>query len=60
MDTVNQICKWGCRFDGKNPVAFLARVEGLQACYGLIAVQMLTGFPEVLRGDALLWFRNHC
>jgi len=32
---IDQIRKWGCHFDGKNPVAFLERVEELKSAYGI-------------------------
>ena len=56
---VNQIRKWGCHFDGKDPIAFLERVEELQAAYGFTGLQLVRGLPEMLRGDALFWYRNN-
>lgn len=32
---INQIRKWGCYFDGKDPAAFLERVEEMGGAYGL-------------------------
>ena len=57
-DILNQIRKWGCHFDGRDPVAFLERVDELRAGYGYSDEQLLRGLPELLRGDALLWARN--
>ena len=56
---LNQMRKWGCQFDGRDPVAFLERVDELCAGYGYTGEQLLRGIPELLRGDALLWARNN-
>ena len=56
---IDQIRKWGCHFEGKDPVAFLERVEELKHAYGLTGQQLLNGLSELLRGDALLWYRNN-
>lgn len=40
-------------------MAFLERTEELRAGYGLEHDHLLTGLSELLRGDALLWYRNH-
>lgn len=58
IKVINQIRKWGHHFDGKDPIAFLERTEELRLSYGLEANQLLLGLPELLRGDALLWYRN--
>lgn len=55
---IDQIRKWGCHFKGKDPVAFLERVEELKNAYGMTGQQLLNGLPELLKGDALLWYRN--
>ena len=55
---INQIRKWGCHFDGRDPVAFLERVQELNAGYGFSTTQLLRALPELLRGDVLLWYRN--
>ncbi|XP_024879264.1 uncharacterized protein LOC112459414 [Temnothorax curvispinosus] len=55
---MDQIRKWGCHFDGKDPLAFLERVEELRQGYGYSGDQLLLGLPELLRGDTLLWYRN--
>jgi hypothetical protein len=56
---MNQMRKWGCHFDGKDPVSFLERLEELQREYGYDGALLLRGLPEMLRGDALLWYRNN-
>jgi hypothetical protein len=56
---MSQIRKWGCHFDGKDPISFLERLEELQAEYGFTDAQLLRGLPELLRGEALLWYRNN-
>ena len=56
---LNQVRKWGCQFDGRDPVAFLERVDELREGYGYTGEQLLRGLPELLRGDALLWARNN-
>ncbi|EZA46369.1 hypothetical protein X777_00229 [Ooceraea biroi] len=56
---VNQIRKWGCHFDGRDPVAFLERLDELKEGYGYTDPQMLCGLPELFRGEALLWCRNN-
>lgn len=40
---MNQIRKWGCHFDGKNPVAFLERVDELRVSYDVTDSQLLRG-----------------
>ena len=52
---LNQIRKWGCPFDGRDPVAFLERVEELREGYRYSGEQLLSGLPELLRSDVLLW-----
>lgn len=55
---LNQIRKWGLHFDGKDRLSFLERVEELSATYGYDGSRILTALPELLRSDALLWYRN--
>lgn len=55
---MNQIRKWGCHFDGRDPLAFLERVAELRQAYVVSPEQLLLGLPELLRGDSLLWYRN--
>jgi len=55
---MNQIRKWGCHFDGRDPLSFLERLTELQRQYRFPDELMLEGLPELLRGKALLWYRN--
>lgn len=55
---LDQMRKWNCHFDGRDPYAFIERIRELQGAYRLSDQQVLQGFPELLRGDALLWYRN--
>jgi len=55
---MNQIRKWGCHFDGRDPLSFLERVTELQRQYHFADDLILDGLPELLRGKALLWYRN--
>ena len=55
---LDQMRKWNCHFDGKNVYAFLERLQELQKTYQFSDQQILRGFPELLRGDAQLWYRN--
>jgi len=55
---MNQIRKWGCHFDGRDPLSFLERVAELQRQYRYTDAIMLDGVPELLRGKALAWYRN--
>jgi len=57
--TMNQMRKWGCHFDGRDPLTFLERIEELQTQYRYSGDLMLEGLPELLRGDALAWYRNN-
>jgi len=55
---MNQIRKWGCHFDGRDPLSFLERVTELQRQYNFSNELILDGLPELLRGKALLWYQN--
>jgi len=55
---MSQMRKWGLHFDGKDPWAFLERVDELRCEYEYPDELVLRGLPEVLKGDALLWYRN--
>lgn len=60
---MDRIRKWNCRFDGKDVHSFLERTHEMAAAYGFSTNQLLQGLPEMLKGDALLWYRNstpHC
>lgn len=56
--TLNQIRKWGCYYDGKDPLSFLEQIEDLNDAYCIPRHDVLTGLPLLLKGDALLWHRN--
>lgn len=43
VKVMNQIRKWECHFDRKNPLAFLKRVEELRQDYGYTGDQFLLG-----------------
>jgi len=58
LRVLNQMRKWGCHFDGRDPASFLERLTELQESYRVPGAQLLRGLPELLRGDALLWYRN--
>jgi len=55
---MKQIRKWGCHFDGRDPLSFLERVAELQRQYRYTDEVMLDEVPELLRGKALAWYRN--
>lgn len=55
---LDQMRKWNCHFDGKDVYAFLERIDELRQAYDFSEEQAIKGFPELLRGEALLWFRN--
>lgn len=55
---MDKIRKWGCHFDGRDPAAFLERIHELQNSYRISGAQLLRGLPEILKGNALLWYRN--
>jgi len=55
---MNQIRKWGCHFDGRDPLSFLERLTELQRQYRYSDDVMAAGIPELLRGKALAWYRN--
>lgn len=56
---INQIRKSGYHFDGRDPAAFLERLAEFRENYHIVEEQLLRGLSELLRGDALLWYRNH-
>jgi len=55
---MNQIRKWSCHFDGKDPFAFLEQIEELRQGYRYSG-ELLLGLSELLRGDTLLWYYNN-
>lgn len=58
-EVCDKVRKWGVKYDGgKDPLSFLDRIDELATCYS-IPPQILLGFmPELLKGDALSWYRN--
>jgi len=58
-ETMNLVRKWGCHFTGKDPLAFLERIEELRSGYGLTNEQLLRCLPELIAGEPLLWYRNN-
>ena len=55
---VDQMRRWNCHFEGKDVYSFLEIVDELRTAYGVSDEQLLQGLPELLRGDALQWYRN--
>lgn len=52
--------KWNLTYDGdRNPVAFLERLGELMDCYGILPDDVVKALPEILKGKALLWYRNN-
>lgn len=56
----DRVRKWNLRFDGRrDAVSFLERLEELREAYALSPEEVLKAMPELLQGQALLWFRNN-
>lgn len=56
----NQVRKWNLRFDGEhNPISFIERLNEMAESYEIRSELLLKALPELLKGDALLWFRNN-
>ncbi|XP_076386329.1 uncharacterized protein LOC143264201 [Megachile rotundata] len=55
---MEMVRRWNCQFDGRDAQEFLKRLKELQESHQLTGDQMLRVFPELLRGDAQLWYRN--
>lgn len=61
---ISEVCdkvrKWGVKYDGgKEPLCFLERIEELARCYSIPENMLLNYLPELLKGDALAWYRNN-
>lgn len=57
---VIQVDKWRLQFTGYNdPVAFLERLEEIATSHRVPPPVLLHHMPELLVGDAALWFRNN-
>ncbi|XP_046688051.1 uncharacterized protein LOC124373750 [Homalodisca vitripennis] len=56
----NTIRKWNLHFDGeRNPVSFLERLDELMEAYNVSGGDLIKALPELLKGTALLWYRNN-
>ncbi|KAI8129545.1 hypothetical protein CVS40_0907 [Lucilia cuprina] len=63
-DNHSEVCdkvrKWGIKYDGgKDPLGFLERIDELATCYSIPQHTLLNFMPELLKGDALSWYRNN-
>ena len=59
IDLMNLIRKWNITYDGRNDaVAFLERVEELAEQYAINHNHLVRALPELLRGQAILWYRS--
>ena len=57
LDTVR---KWGLKFTPDDSVhTFLERLGELKLAYDVSDESMLRAVPELLKGQAILWFRNN-
>lgn len=55
-----RVRKWGVSFDGKGDVlSFLERIEELSYTYEIPLDNLLTCLPMLLKGKAILWYRNN-
>lgn len=64
LSNLSEVCdkvrKWGVKYDGgKDPLCFLERIEELASCYAIPTNTLLNYMPELLKGDALAWYRNN-
>lgn len=51
---------WGVTFDGQSdPATFLERLEEICAAQSIQPNRLLPQLPEVLQGEAALWYRNN-
>lgn len=59
LSICNTVRKWNLTYDGdKDVVLFLERLNELKEAYNLGEEEMLLALPELLKGKALLWYRN--
>ncbi|XP_066585617.1 uncharacterized protein [Prorops nasuta] len=49
--------KSGIRFEGKDPLSFLEKIEELQESYQISEAELLACVPVLLAGQPLLWYR---
>lgn len=60
VQMIDQIRKWPVKYDGgKEPLAFLERVEELAEVYQVDINVLPRAMPELLRDRALAWYRNN-
>lgn len=57
---MNQMRKWKCHFDGRDPWVFLERITRLKRQCEYPDHLMLMSLPELMRGNALAWYDNTC
>ncbi|XP_073814279.1 uncharacterized protein isoform X1 [Musca autumnalis] len=56
----DQVRKWNLGFEGEqDPLEFLERVEELASMYALQIDMLPKMMPEMMKGKALIWFRNN-
>ena len=56
----DKVRKWGVKYEGgKEPLIFIERIEELAKCYNIPLNVLLSMMPELLRNEALLWYRNN-
>lgn len=60
-DVLNTVRKWDLHFEGQTneTVMFLERLEELRDAYAIPREELLRALPELLKGSALLWYRNN-
>lgn len=63
VDTNLSLCEkvrnWEVNYDGvTDGTSFLERIREFQECYNLEGKDLLKTLPLLLRGNALLWYRN--
>lgn len=58
--TCDLVRKWGLKFDGvEGVVGFIERLIELKTAYKFSEDNLLIAIPELLKGKALLWYRNN-
>lgn len=59
-DIVSQVHRWNIHFNGKSdPATFLERLEEIYSSQNIDPDRLLPYLPELLLGEAALWFRNN-
>ncbi|KAH1009028.1 hypothetical protein HUJ04_001457 [Dendroctonus ponderosae] len=55
-----RVYKWNVHFDGKtDSVTFIERLQEIFTAQGIQINRLLPHMPEILQGDASLWYRNN-